>query len=450
MPFLSCLMARPLPRRPRLRPALVSAVLLIATCGAGRAQDIQQYFPAGVPGYDEAPGVTVRSRERPLYDAPGVHLGAFLFRPQWAEGIGYDSNVTGLAGGPGSALVRSAAAVSAASLWQANRLAAEVSADDRRYLDAPRQSFTNWTAALGGTLGPGRDALTVSFAHFTLNETAAEVGALRADTPIRYDVEDVRASYAARLGRLTLTPGLAVQAYDFTSAVVLGVPVSQAYRDRIVLTGSLAARMPLSDQRSLLILGEGIGQDYTHPAAGQPSPNSQSALVLAGIDYQADGPWRYRLLLGVETRLFSASAFHSHTAPIAAAEAIWMPTGMTTVTALLSRTIEDPSAEGSSGYTYTVGRLVLDHELKRNVLLQGRASYQVAEYYQGGGTRAAVTLGAGVTWLVNPFMRLSGDYAFTDQTEARPGTYGGGPNVTTLRGGAFTRNVALLTIRLGL
>ena len=54
-----------------------------------------ELFPAGVPGYGEAPGVTVASRVRPDFDPPGVRVGSFLLRPRWAEGLGYDNNVFG-------------------------------------------------------------------------------------------------------------------------------------------------------------------------------------------------------------------------------------------------------------------------------------------------------------------------------------------------------------------
>src|ERR1700693_2842098 len=71
-----------------------------------RAELLPSYFPAGVPGYGEAPGVTVASRLRPDFDPPGVRVGSFLLHPQWAEGLGYDSNVFGSSGGgPGSWLV---------------------------------------------------------------------------------------------------------------------------------------------------------------------------------------------------------------------------------------------------------------------------------------------------------------------------------------------------------
>ena len=41
-----------------------------------RAELLSDYFPAGVPGYGTAPGVTVASRARPEFDPPGVRAGS--------------------------------------------------------------------------------------------------------------------------------------------------------------------------------------------------------------------------------------------------------------------------------------------------------------------------------------------------------------------------------------
>ena len=43
-----------------------------------RAELLSDYFPAGVPGYGTAPGVTVASRARPEFDPPGVRAGSSL------------------------------------------------------------------------------------------------------------------------------------------------------------------------------------------------------------------------------------------------------------------------------------------------------------------------------------------------------------------------------------
>jgi hypothetical protein len=118
---------------------------------------------------------------------------------------------------------------------------------------------------------------------------------------------------------------------------------------------------------------------------------------------------------------------------------IWNPSGLTTITGSLTRSIEDAAQEGIVGYSYTSARLRLDHEYQRNVLLRFSAGVQHVDYLQGGGQSNGFSLGAGVTWLLNRHMRLSATYDFTDQT--------GSSNPTLQTTGSYTRSIGLLTLR---
>ncbi|MFT4252510.1 MAG: outer membrane beta-barrel protein, partial [Caulobacter sp.] len=58
----------------------------------------------------------------------------------------------------------------------------------------------------------------------------------------------------------------------------------------------------------------------------------------------------------------------------------WFPTELTTVTFNAGRTIEESVATGSEGFVSNTGALAVDHELLRNVLLSGQASYGKDDY----------------------------------------------------------------------
>ena len=269
--------------------------------------------PPGVPGYGEAPGVTVASRVRPDFDPPGVRVGSFLLRPQWAEGLGYDDNVFGSSGGgPGSWLVGSHPSLLIGSDWSRNSLGGYVGVDDLRYLDQPRQSQTNWTASVGGTLAVGRDQLTVSVAHLALHQARTELDALPSDAPVAYRVDDIRIGYKIALDRLSVTPSVAFSAFRYDATTIRGVPASQAYRDRDVVQGAVTTRYELSPQRNLLLVTRALGAHYVEPQQGVPTRDSTGYQVLVGIGDDADAVWRYRVLLGWEVRAFRASQYSTH------------------------------------------------------------------------------------------------------------------------------------------
>jgi hypothetical protein len=411
--------------------------------GGLRAELLSEYFPNGVPGYGTAPGVTVASRQRPNFDPAGVRMGSFILHPQVDEGLGYDSNVFG--GGnrsPGSWLIGTHPSLLIGSDWSRNSIGAYVGVSDLHYLDQPRQSFTDWTTSLGGTFSIGRHQLTVAASHLQLHQPRTDLDALPSDTPVAFQVNDVRASYLVPWGRFSITPSLSFTTYTYEATRIFGVPASQEYRDRNVLQGAVTTRYQLSPQHDLLVVGRLLEVNYTAPQLGQPTRNSTGAEFLLGMANEANAVWQYRVLLGWETRVFAAAQYATHQAPIAEAAVTWNPSGVTTLTASLTRSIEDAAQEGIAGYTYTSGRLVLDHEARRNLLLQASVGLQHADYLQGGGHAGALSLGAGATWLVNRHMRVSATYDFTDQR--------GTSNPTLQTTGNYVRSVGLITLRFGM
>jgi hypothetical protein len=426
---------------PRL--AAGAAVCCCASYIGVRAELLSTYFPAGVPGYGTAPGVTVASRSRPEFDPAGVRVGSFLLHPQWDEGLGYDDNVFGSGDSKrGSWMVGSHPSLLIGSDWSRNSLGGFVGVDDLRYLDQPSQSRTDWSALLGGTVAVGRDQLTLGVAHFSLHQPRTDLDALPSDTPVAYRVDDVRAAYTISLDRVSVTPSLGFSAYRYDATKILGVPTSQAYCDRNVVQGAVTTRYELSPQRNLLLVARALGEHYVSPQRGLPTRDSTGYQLLVGLDDDSDAVWRYRVLLGWEARAFRAAQYKTHQGPIAEAALIWSPSGMTTVTATLTRSIEDAAQEGVAGYTYTSARLAVDHEYLRNVLLQAYGSVQQAEFLQGGGHQSGFSLGAGATWLVHRQMRLSATYDFTDQHSSN--------SAPLLTNGSYTRSIGLVTLRFGM
>ena len=438
-------------RRSAWRPRAIGFVLLsaLARPAAGLAQNVDALFPPIVPGFDQQAGVTVLSRLRPLYQEQGIRLGSFVLNGAWDEKLGYDSNITGASHPVGSALVRTTGTASAISDWSRDRLGVALGVDDYNYLSASRQNYTNFNAGLGGGYTLGEHDLNVGYSHLRLHELGTDIGAVATATPITYDVDAVRADYTVDRGRFTFVPNVEFQHFDFGSANVLGQQVSQSYRDRTVLTGGVTTRFALSEQRSLLLVLQGSSSHYLDPQPG-PTNNSKTVLALAGLDYQATGPFRYRLLVGAELREFESARYGTRAGPIAEASVIWTPTGLTTVTGSVRRAIEEPQTELTSGYTASTFRVTVDHELQRNVLLQGRGVFQAIEYLQGNQSTTSYSVGGGANWLVNRRLRLSADYDFTQQSGSTNPT---GANLllpNTLTTGNYNRNVFLVGFHLAL
>jgi hypothetical protein len=189
------------------------------------------------------------------------------------------------------------------------------------------------------------------------------------------------------------------------------------------------------------LVARAVGQDYTHTPLGQIMPDSTSYQLLAGIDYDDDQVWRWRLLLGGEARRFSSTLYPQQNTLIAETAASWSPTGLTTVTATLSRDTEDAAQEGVSGLVYSAARLTIDHEYLRDLLFKASVGLQRADFFQGGH-QTGTTAGLGVTWVMNRNARLSFIY---DQTDLR-----GSSIPTEALATGTSRGIGLVTLRLRL
>ena len=350
------------------------------------------------------------------------------------ETTGYDSTPFGAAS-KGSWLFATRSSVLLNSDWSRHALGAYVAADDARFLEAPTQDRTNYTVSLGGSLDIDRNRLTLSATHLQRHEDRTQIGAVLTDRPVAFQLDDARASYAVNAGRWTMTPGAQISSLQFSSATLNGLPLDQNYRDRTLIQGSLILGYSLAPRRDLMLEARGLGQHYLHAQAGQPERDSTGYQLLAGFA-DDDGVWRYRVLAGVEARSFAAAAYQTHVAAIGEAALAWSPSGLTTVTATLTRSMEDAAQEGVAGYTYTAAKLTIDHEYRRNLLLHASARAQRADFLPSGGHQTGYAVGGGITWLMNRSVHLDATY----EASSLHGGYLGN----------YTRQVTLLTVRVGM
>jgi hypothetical protein len=413
----------------------------------GAAQSVEAYFPPGASGYDQQLGVTVQSRARPEYATPGVRLGGLVLHPQLHQALLYNSNPNGGGAKTGSWGSQTSAAVALGSDWTRNSIAAFFGVDNRQYFSQPRNNTTDWNVGLAGGVSIGDSQLAVAYAHQSYHQLGTTIGAVASEAPVLNQTDTARVNYTFELNRFAVTPEVSFGAYRFGTATVRGASLSQSYLDRNVLAAGVTTRYSMNDAGGLLVVVRATSATYIRPLAGQPSNDSNSVLLLGGVDYQAKGLWRYRLLAGVEMRSFAAPQFATRTSPIIEGSVIWTPTGLTTVTTTLSRAIKDPQSAATNGYVLNQFRLVVDHELLRNVLLQARGSVQYAEYFQAG-SQTYLSLGASASWLVNRRLRASLDYDFARQTGAgKPAIAAGLNSVTT---GQYSQNLIAVTLHFAL
>lgn len=415
----------------------------LAICLAGRAvaEMMTGLFPDGVPGYGADDGVTVDTRLHPEQMPLGLREGGYLFSPRLDEGLGYTSNALPGPNRRGSWQVLTNPALAVASDWSRDAFGALVSLQDTRYLSLPGQDRTDGTVSAGGRIDIGDDKLTIAASHVAQHEDRGQLDTIASDRPIAFQLDDVRASYAITTGPWSITPSVQVTNWTYSGTTILGLPASQAYRDRVVVQSGVTVHYDFAPLRSLVLAVRAIGQDYTRTPGAQPSPDSTSYQVLTGVDYDDNSVWRWQLLVGGEARQFASPVYPEQNTLIAEAGVEWSPTGMTSINATISRDTEDAEQEGISGLIYSAARLTIDHEYRRDLLFTASVGVQRADFFQGGH-QTGTTAGVGVTWVMNRSARLSFTY---DQTDLR-----GSSIPTEASATGYSRGVGLLMLRLAL
>jgi hypothetical protein len=395
-----------------------------------------------VPAYDMGDGVTVETRLHPEQMPLGLREGAFDFMPRLDQGIGYSSNAFPGPHRRGSWEVVTNPALSVGSNWSSDAFGALFSVQDTRYLALPAQDRTDVTATVGGRIDIGDDKLTLGAAHLTQHEDRGQIDTIASDRPIAFQIDDVRASYAISSNeRWSVVPSVEVTNWTYGGTTILGVPASQSYRDRVVVQGGTTVSYEFAPLRTAKFVFRAVGQEYTHTPAGQVSEDSTGYQVLAGIDYDDDSLWHWRLLVGVEARQFASSRYRQQNTLIAEAGVRWQPSGLTTVAATIGRETQDASQEGVSGLVYSSARLTIDHEYLRDLVFRASIGLQKADFF-GGGHQIGTTAGLGLTWVLNRNARLSVTY---DQTELHGSSM---PTEALVSG--YSRGVGLVTLRLGM
>ena len=393
-------------------------------------------------------GETVATRVRPDYEPPEVRIGTAIVSAIASESTGYDDDVTGFKPFPGSSLEETTGSVAMRTDWPQDALYGSISVDDRRYLDLPQQSTTNWNAGLGISVHLGLDLLSFTYNHENLEETSRDAESADLDRPVQTRSDDAVLLYQAVFNWLTLQPAFDFTAYRFGNGTIGGVPFSEEARERNVYAPSLTARYELAPLSELVALVQYSLGRYVYLPPGQASLNYDDVTALAGYETSLGDLWRLVLLGGYEQRSFQSSRYSTISAPIARLQVIWQPTGLTAVTGSLTRRISDTNNDFTASTQITDASLRVDHEFLPNLLFHAQAGIELADYAGSNGQVILYTAGAGVDWKLNRYVALSATYELQKRDTSGLDAAASTPGITNnTLGPSYLDNRYLLQLR---
>lgn len=339
-----------------------------------KAQLIMQYFPSDLPGYSPDSTGSVSLRSIIAHRHAGVRVGSFLLRPSASQQVGYNTNILG-APHTGSALLTTAASLSATSDWSRHALGASLSVNNQAYTSLSAANYTDWAAAAGGSVNLGRDVLSLGYSHAVKHLSATDLGNFGIGYPVPYTTDDVRLGYRKNWARFVLIPSAS---YDYFSFGRSAGTRSTASRDTTSLSHQLEMQMlqgrfEFSQGNALVVILRGSEAQFR---AGQNIVPTDyvSGGGFVGVDLRSDSLLQYRLLVGGEHRQFTRGGGRAAQTPTAEADVLWMPDRLDTVTLTGQRGFFDPTSPFARNQIVSLVTLNWDRELRRDLVFHGIVS----------------------------------------------------------------------------
>ncbi len=362
-----------------LASAAVAAVLVAAAPQMAAAQDAATSFKRDKH-------VSVRQRPRPDYEAAGVRLGAFKAYPRLTVEAERDDNIYAVAAGETSDTIwRVKPELALRSDWSRHAVGAFASASVNRYSNHDTENNEEYTLGVNGRLDVVRGSnISGSLQYQQLIEPRSAPESLAtALAPIEYSLLTANLKGVKEFNRLRITGDLTSKAYDYKDgrlAVTGGgtTVLDQDFRDRDQVRYGVKADYAVSPDTAFYVALAGDSRRYDVTK----TRDSDGYNLTAGVDFELAQAIRGQVDAGYMKQTYDNFAGGSRDVSgfSTKSKVEWFPTELTTVTLNASRNIEEAVVAASQGYVSTNSSVAVDHELLRNVLLSGQASFGKDDY----------------------------------------------------------------------
>jgi hypothetical protein len=384
---------------------------------------------------DTARGTTVETRRRPDYDPLGVRLGAFRLNAAGEGGVGYDSNVFGVKNGvKSSGYSTEAGTVSLDSDWTRHAVGASAQISARQYFS---QSTLGWYDYNVGTFGrydfSAYTNVQANYRHYRehLDVYNYDVQTAGITKPVPYDSDEFQVTGTTRFNRLGLLATGLYRTYRFENVTFGNTTQNVAQQDFNSAIGAFGASYAVAPGRFVTAVVRLQDISYTNSISSGRDSFTYEALV--GFQYDFDGVWQGRGMVGWRHRDYRSNAIKPLEGPAFEGTLIWVPTQLTNVNFYAARTIEESIRNNAVSYNRTRGGIRVDHELLRNVILNGDIRVQNTSYQSPKQSATDLIFTVGARWLINRNLALTGSYSYARRVQATGGVLEYDRNIVEVR-----------------
>ena len=359
------------------------------------------------------------------YEAPGMRLGGFVFKPGVELAREQNDNIFYLeAMEISDTITHLRPWANLHSDWSRHQLNINAFADIGRYNDFGNEDYEDWVLILDGRVDVKRGSFFNFKTNFMgLHEDRSSPDDVFGATPTQFSLRDLGAGYAHTFNRLTAMLDFESVDTDYDNNFDgSGTILDNQDRDRTRDALTLSISYERSPQHRIFF-GAGTNEvdyDQTFDVDGFQR-SSDGYRLQGGISWDMTGLLTGDLYLQYFEQDYDDPAFGSVDGFGIGGSLLWTPTLLTHVNFHFDNAPQETTQAFTSGYNSSLYSARLQHELRHNLLANVRFSYTDNDYeFNGPGsdslTNTEVIRGEfGLIYLFNRHAYISGGYLYEKQ-----------------------------------
>ncbi len=351
---------------------IVPGFLLMTITGAYAAEDTIR-------------GRTATTMPHPELSPYGIQNGGFVYSPSAVYSFGYNDNVYATKNDKESSYISEfTPSISANSIWSRHALNFDATASFGKNHSFPTEDYTDWSLGADGMLEIRHDIKLfagVGFGHEHVDRTAPDDS--RGIEPTEFDRASFFTRYTQKFGRMAGTMALNIvnKEYDNVEGIRFGFPITidNSTRDRTEYRLRMRGSYQYVGKERVFLSITAFETDYDSVGANGRDKSSTGLEPAVGADFDYHG-----ILVGVISVGYRSQDYHDPLpdidTPIVEANIHWNITDLTTANFGVDQSIRESINQFFSGYVSSTASLGLDHELRRDLVLNLAFHYTEDEY----------------------------------------------------------------------
>ena len=396
---------------------LVSA--LAATALVAQAQVL--------PGDQSIPeprqGESVTSRPRPDYDPLGARAGSFLVFPKLAVTAMFDDNIfSDSVDEIDDSITVISPSVNIKSIFSNHALNFNANADFGRFSDESSEDYDDFSLGIDGRLDIRRT--TNVFGGVGLQELHEDRGSpddVNGISPTEFDIRSANFGYFQRFNRLSVRVQGIFDQYDFDDTPTTLTVINNDDRDRDLSRASLRFAYQIVPNYEAVFSAAHRQIDYASAVDDDGfNRDSDRQDFAIGVTIDLAGLTTAELLVGNITQDFDDPLLEDIDDTEFKLEVSWNVTRLTTIQAFAVRNVQETTVIGASGNLQSRAGISVDHELRRNLLINLRLAGIKEDFVGIDRTDRVHDTIVDVKWLINPNFFTGIRYTYRERDSGVP------------------------------